>query len=110
MSNDELPFGILLLAGLQVLQSLGVLFVGALWLLLPFLGLIIAIPYAVVGLFGLLIAFGLFTLQEYAWFWAVVLNIIGAFLFAAGGNYFGVILSIIIVLYLNCTDIRERFS
>ena len=110
MSKNELPFGVVLIAGLQVLQALGVLFVGALWLLLPILGLFIAIPYAIVGLFGLFIAFGLFTLQEYAWFWAVLLNIVGTILFAIGGNYFGVILSIIIVLYLNCSDIKERFS
>lgn len=110
MTDKELPFGVLLLAGLQALQAVGVLLVGALWLLLPILGLFIAIPYAIVGLFGLFIAFGLFTLQEYAWFWAVLLNIIGAFLFAAGGNLFGVVLSIIIVLYLNCTDIKQRFT
>ncbi len=110
MADNELPFGVFLLAGLQVLQALGVLFMGALWLLLPILGLFIAIPYGIVGLFGLFIAFGLFTLQEYAWSWAVLLNIVGAFLFAFKENIFGVVLSIIIVLYLNCSDIKKRFT
>jgi hypothetical protein len=66
MSDDELPFGILLLAILQGLQALGLFLVGGLWLLLPILGLFIAIPFGIAGLFGLYIAIGLFTLQEYA--------------------------------------------
>ncbi|TFG32051.1 hypothetical protein EU527_11010 [Candidatus Thorarchaeota archaeon] len=110
MSNEELPLGIFLLAGLQALQALGVLFVGALWLLVPILGLFISIPYGIVGLFGLFIAFGLFTLQEYAWFWAMILNIIGVVLFVLGENLIGIILSVVIVLYLNSGDIRQRFQ
>ncbi|TFG33959.1 hypothetical protein EU527_05745 [Candidatus Thorarchaeota archaeon] len=110
MFNDELPFGVLLLAGLQILQALGVLFVGALWLLIPILGLLVSIPYGIVGLFGLYIAFGLFTLQKYAWFWALLLNVVGVILFAIGQNWLGVILSIVIVFYLNSSGIRQRFQ
>lgn len=109
MSDKDIPLGVLLLAGLQALQALGVLFFGALWLLLPILGLFVAIPYGIVGLFGLFIAFGLFTMQEYAWFWAMLLNIVGVILYAAVANWIGVILCIIIVLYLNSTDIKQRF-
>jgi len=110
MSNDELPLGIFLLAALQGLQALGLLLVGGLWLLIPILGLFIAIPYGIAGFFGLFIAFGLFTLQEYAWFWSFVLNIVGTILFLAGSNLIGIIISVIILIYLNIPDVRSRFS
>ena len=110
MSDDELPFGIFLLAALQGLQALGTFFVGALWLLLPILGLFVAVPYAIAGLFGLFIALGLFTLQEYAWTWAFILNIIGAVLYLFGLNLFGVILSGIIIVYLTQPGIKDKFN
>ena len=110
MSENELPLGILLLAILQVLQALGLMVVGAPWLLLPILGLFIAIPYGISGFFGLFIAFGLFSLQHFAWKWAFILNIIGFVLFLFGGNWYGVILSAIIVVYLNLPYIKKRFE
>ncbi|MBN2228830.1 MAG: hypothetical protein JW779_04480 [Candidatus Thorarchaeota archaeon] len=110
MSDNGVPFGILLLAGLQILQALGILFVGAVWLLLPILGLFVAIPFGIIGLFGLVIAYGLFTLQDYAWTWAFILNIIGCILFLLGSNLIGAILSGIIVVYLNLPDIKSRFK
>ena len=110
MSSDELPLGIFLLAALQGLQALGLLLVGGLWLLVPILGLFVAIPYGIAGLFGLFIAFGLFTLQEYAWMWSFILNIIGTILFLGGGNALGVILSLIILIYLNIPEVKSRFN
>jgi len=110
MSSDELPFGIFLLAALQGRQALGLLLVGVLWLVIPILGLFVAIPYGIAGLFGLFIAFGLFTLQEYAWMWSFILNIIGTVLFLVGGNLIGIILSVIILFYLNIPDVKSRFN
>lgn len=109
MTQKNLPIGVLILAVLQTLQALGVLLTGAPFLLIPILGLLIAIPFAIAGLFGLFIAYGLFTMQGYAWTWAVILNMIGFALFLFGGNWIGVILSAIIVVYLNLPDIKERF-
>ena len=110
MSDNELPIGIFLLAILQGLQALGLLFVGALWLLLPILGLIVAVPFGIAGLFGLFIALGLFTLQDYAWTWSLILNIIGLILFLVSGNMLGVILSAVIVFYLNLPEIKNKFN
>ncbi|MGY5872002.1 MAG: hypothetical protein RTV72_07165 [Candidatus Thorarchaeota archaeon] len=110
MSDDELPFGVFLLAALQGLQALGLFLVGGLWLLLPILGLFISIPYGIAGFFGLFVALGLFTLQDYAWTLSLIQNIIGLLLYLAGGNWFGVILSGIIVIYLNLPDIKNRFN
>ncbi len=110
MSDDELPFGILLLAILQGLQALGLFLVGGLWLLLPILGLFIAIPFGIAGLFGLYIAIGLFTLQEYAWTWSFILNILGFIMYLFSWNLFGAILSAIIVVYLNLPDIKNKFN
>jgi hypothetical protein len=109
MTQKSLPIGILILAVLQALQALYVLITGAAYLLIPILGLFIAIPFAIIGLFGLFIAYGLFTMQGYAWTWAVILNIIGAALSRTGLNWFGVILSAAIVVYLNLPDIKDRF-
>jgi len=108
--SEDLPIGIFLLAALQGLQALGLLLVGGLWLLLPILGLFISIPFGIAGLFGLFIAFGLFTLQDYAWMWSFILNIIGSLLYLGSSNWFGVILSVIIVIYLNIPDIKNRFE
>ena len=108
--SEELPFGIFLLAALQGLQALGLFLVGAVWLLLPILGLFISGAYAIAGLFGLFIAFGLFTLQDYAWTWSFILNIIGLVLYLFGGNWFGVILSGVILVYLNLPDIKNKFN
>ena len=110
MSDSKLPLGILLLAILQGLQALGLMVAGAPWLLLPILGLFIAIPYGIAGLFGLFIAFGLFTLQHFAWKWSFILNIIGFVLFLISGIWYGVILSAIIVVYLNLPYIKKRFE
>lgn len=110
MSDSKLPLGILILAILQGIQAIGLLLIGALWLLLPLLGLFIVIPYGIAGLFGLFIAFGLFTLQHFAWKWSFILNIIGFLLYLFAGNWFGVILSAIIVVYLNLPHIKKRFD
>jgi len=110
MANDELPFGILILAILQGLQAIGLLLVGALWLLLPILGLFVAIPFGIAGLFGLFIALGLFTLQDYAWSWSFILNIIGLIMYLFSWNLLGVILSAVIVVYLNLPDIKSKFN
>ena len=107
---EEFPLGIFLLAILQGLQALGILLVGGLWLLVPIVGLFVSIPYGIAGLFGLFIAFGLFTLQDYAWMWSFILNIIGLILFLFGGNWIGVVLSAIIVVYLNLPDIKSKFN
>ena len=110
MSSDELPLGIFLLAPLQGLQALGLLFIGGLWLLIPIIGLFVAIPCGIAGIFGLFIAFGLFTLQEYAWMWSFIQNIIGTILFLGAVNALGVILSVVILIYLNIPDVKSRFN
>jgi len=108
--SEELPVGILLLAGLQLIQALGIFLVGLLWLIIPILGLFVAGGYAIAGLFGLFMAFGLFTLQDYAWTGAFILNIVGFLMYLVGGNWFGVILSAIILVYLNLPDIKNKFN
>ena len=110
MNQKSLPVGVLLLAILQALQAIWILLQGAAYLLIPLLGLLIAIPFAIIGLFGLFIAYGLFTMQGYAWTWAVILNIIGFVLSFFGGNWVGAILSAIVVVYLNLPSIKERFK
>lgn len=101
--------GVMILAALQGLQALVLLLPGLLLLIIPFIGWIIGIPMVVVGLFLLFIAWGLFTMQAWAWIWAFIMNIIGFLIALLNWNWIGMILSLIIVLYLNQADIKERF-
>ena len=108
--SEDIPLGVFLLAILQGLQALGIFLLGAVWLIIPILGLFVAGGYAIAGLFGLFMAFGLFTLQDYAWTGAFILNIIGCLMYLVGSNLFGVVLSVVIVVYLNLPDIKRRFN
>jgi hypothetical protein len=109
MANQEIPLGVLLLAGLQGLQALVLLLPGLLLMIIPIIGWIIGVPMIVIGLFLMFIAWGLFTMQSWAWLWAFVMNIIGLIVALFGANWLGVILSLVIVLYLNQSDIKDRF-
>jgi hypothetical protein len=109
MANQDIPLGVLLLAGLQGLQALVLLLPGLFLMIIPIIGWIIGVPMIAIGLFLMFIAWGLFTMQSWAWLWALVMNIIGLIVSLFGANWLGVILSLIIVLYLNQSDIRNRF-
>ena len=109
MANQDIPLGVLLLAGLQGLQALVLLLPGLFLMIIPIIGWIIGVPMIAIGLLLMFIAWGLFTMQSWAWLWAFVMNIIGLVVSLFGANWLGVILSLIIVLYLNQSDIRDRF-
>ncbi len=109
MSSQDTPLGVLILAILQGLQALVLFLPGLLLLIIPIIGWIIGIPMVVVGLFLLFIAWGLFTMQAWAWMWAFIMNIVGFLVALVNWNWIGVVLSLIIVLYLNQGDIKRRF-
>ncbi|TFF92151.1 hypothetical protein EU545_01850 [Candidatus Thorarchaeota archaeon] len=109
MSYQGTPLGVLILAGLQVIQALVLLIPAALLMIIPFIGWILGLPMLLVGLFLFFIAWGLLTMQSWAWTWALIMNIIGLLIALVNRNFIGVILSLVIVLYLNQPEIKGRF-
>ena len=118
------PTGVLLLAVLQLIAALlyitagGILVMAALALgpfaiLFAFPALIIFI----VGIIGLILFYGLFALKGWAWFWALIVNILGIL----GGvlrfdtlltDYMGLggfAVSVIIVIYLLMPATKAHF-
>lgn len=73
----------------------------------------------IVGLIGLLLAYGLFTLKTWAWLTALVLNglsilsSISAILFnqnRRGGDILGLIIAVVIVYYLLQPEVKRAFG
>ncbi|MHA2353090.1 MAG: hypothetical protein ACXABX_08230 [Candidatus Thorarchaeota archaeon] len=119
------PTGVLLLAVLQLIAALlyiaagGILVMAALELggifaiLVAFPALIIFI----VGIIGLILFYGLYSLKGWAWFWALIINLLGI----VGGvlryetlltDYLGLAgfaVSVIVVIYLLIPGTRDHF-
>lgn len=109
--------GIVILAILQLLSALFYLATGVLLLLpllatpLAILGAWFALIFTIVGIIGLILFYGLWTLKSWAWLWTLIINILGI-LGALGnimGNIIGLAISLIIVIYLLMPDIRSKF-
>lgn len=109
--------GIIILAVLQLLSALFYLATGALLLLpllvtpLAILGAWFALIFLIVGIVGLILFYGLWTLKSWAWLWTLIINILGILggLGNIMGNIIGLAISIIIVIYLLMPDIRSKF-
>jgi hypothetical protein len=119
------PTGVLLLAVLQLIAALlyiaagGILVMAALELggifaiLVAFPALIIFI----VGIIGLILFYGLYSLKGWAWFWALIINLLGI----VGGvlryetlltDYLGLggfAVSVIVVIYLLIPSTKAHF-
>jgi hypothetical protein len=108
--DGDRPLGVTLIALLQFLQALVSVLVGLASFLVPFFGLIIGIPFLVIGLISFYIGKGLWEMENWAWLWAIILNIIGGIIAIAGANWLSLALSVIIVIYLNTEDIKSRFG
>ena len=108
-SSGDRPLGVTILAILELLGGL-FLFLAALALsLFPFFGIFLAAIVGIVALFYFVVAYGLFAMKSWAWIWAIITNILGLIFNLAGQSWFGLILNIIVILYLNQSDIKSRF-
>jgi len=108
-SSGDRPLGVTILAILELLGGL-FLFLAALALsLFPFFGIFLAAIVGIIALFYFVVAYGLFAMKSWAWIWAIITNILGAIFNIAGQGWFGLIINIIIILYLNQSDIKSRF-
>ena len=113
------PFGVTIIAVIQVLSAIAY-GVFVLYDRADFGNLLGSLGYfgvlgPVLGLGGLPIAFGLLRLQRWAWvltmFWAG-LNLVAALLsyYNDEPNYFGMVLSVVTVYYLNQREVQAAFS
>jgi hypothetical protein len=108
------PLGVTILAVLQILGGIMYLFTGSLLFIIPFFGWIFGGVIVVIGLFELIIGWGLWSMKSWAWITALILNIISLILSLAQAligsiDYIGIIISLIIILYLQQADIKSRF-
>ncbi|MFW9963273.1 MAG: hypothetical protein ACFFCX_06910 [Candidatus Sifarchaeia archaeon] len=114
------PTGVLLLAILQLINAL-LWIVAGYWLIstLGLVGSLLAIPFLIVGIIGLILFYGLYTTKGWAWLWTMIINILGivggvlafdsllTFPYAQLGGF---ILSIIVVIYLLMPSTRAYFK
>jgi len=114
------PTGVILLAILQLIGALAALAVGALalmaFLIIPifsFLAILALIPLFI-GIIGLILFYGLFTMKGWAWFWTLIINLIGLILGLFGNlvdpmNLVSLALNAIIVIYLLMPATKAHF-
>jgi hypothetical protein len=118
MPPGERPAGVLLLAILYILNAI-VAFVGAAFAMFVgaavagMAGLICTAPFLLLGVFFLIVAFGLLAMKSWAWIVGLVfaiLGLLGGIGGAASGNWVSIanlILNLIIIVYL--FKVKEYF-
>jgi hypothetical protein len=119
------PTGVLLLAILQLIGALLNLAVGVLLLMVAmeagFLAILFAFPALIifiVGLIGLILFYGLYTLKGWAWLWALIFNLLAVLggLLRIGElmtDYLGLagfIVNLIVFIYLLLPSTRAYFK
>ena len=113
------PTGVVILAILQLISALSWLALGALAfmagaMLLPIFGMLLAFFPLIIGIIGLILFYGLWSLKGWAWFWTLIINLIGLVLGIMGNladlvNLLSLAISAIIVIYLFLPGTRAHF-
>ena len=112
------PTGVIIIALLQLISSLVAIGLGllviAITLALPILFMILALLPLIIGIIGLILFWGLWTLKGWAWFWTLFFNFIAVLLglmsFSLSATFllqWG--LNLIIVIYLLLPSTRAAF-
>ncbi|KXH72876.1 MAG: hypothetical protein AM326_00690 [Candidatus Thorarchaeota archaeon SMTZ-45] len=107
--TGERPLGVMILAILNFLQGLLIMVTGFLIFAFPFFGVIVGAVVFLIGFFFFYVGLGLWNLKDWAWTWAMLLNILGAIINLFGQNWLALIVNVVIILYLNAPDIRRVF-
>lgn len=85
----------------------------------PSFGLWMGIAFLVIGLLGLLMSYGMFTLKGWAWLWTVVVasfNLIGVFASYRSGQLRGIetlvsfTIFVLVLYYLSTTPVKRAFG
>lgn len=115
--SSDRPLGVTILGILQILGGIlsivagfGLIALAALMTGLELLFMAIGAMTLVLGFVGLIVGWGLYTMKSWAWMIAIILNIINIILaIYPSFNIMSMIIPIIIILYLNQADIKSRF-
>jgi len=117
---SDKPTGVLILAILQLISALSWLALGALAfmagaMLLPLFGMLLAFFPLIIGIIGLILFYGLWSLKGWAWFWTLIINLLGVILGLLGNladimNLLSLAISAIIVIYLLLPSTRAYFK
>lgn len=122
------PVGAMIIAAVMLIRSLWGLITGLIALGLGSLALITggfdpgaisimwAIATLVIATIGLVLAWGLFAMKPWAWMWTVIILVIGLAIDFISGigpdarlNWFSIILSILILIYLLASGVRSAY-
>lgn len=116
---SQKPTGVIIIALLQLISSLVAIGLGALvlavTLALPLLGMLLALIPLIIGIIGLILFWGLWTLKGWAWFWTLFFNFVAVLLgllsfdLADMGFLLSFGLNLIIVIYLLIPSTRAAF-
>ncbi|MDH4215061.1 MAG: hypothetical protein OEV85_14185 [Candidatus Thorarchaeota archaeon] len=103
------PLGVTILALLQIIGGMLSLLTGAYIFSFPFFGWIVGVVVVLLALLDLIIGWGLWAMKSWAWMAAIILNIISLIMAIPTFDYLSIIISLIIILYLQQADIKSRF-
>ena len=112
------PTGVIIIALLQLISSLVAIGLGllviAITLALPILFMILALLPLIIGIIGLILFWGLWTLKGWAWFWTLFFNFIAVLLGLMSFSFSATFLlqwglNLIIVIYLLLPSTRAAF-
>ena len=112
------PTGVIIIALLQLISSLVAIGLGvlvlAVTLALPPLFMILALLPLIIGIIGLILFWGLWTLKGWAWFWTLFFNFIAVILGLLSFSFDVTFLlqwglNVIIVIYLLLPATRAAF-
>ncbi len=107
--SGDRPLGVTILAILQILGGFLGLLAASIFFIVPFWGWIIGGFLAIFALLDVVIGWGLWSMKSWAWMVAIILNIIGIIIGIPTADWLGIIISIIVILYLQQPDIKSRF-
>ena len=113
---SERPLGVTIIAILQFIAAIWFIFVGyTLFLVgaafgLPGLGAIFGGVFLIIGIFGFIIGWGLWTLKGWAWMFAFIVNLLSVIIALISFDIASLIIPLIIVFYLNQGEVKAAFG
>ncbi|MFX1482372.1 MAG: hypothetical protein ACFFCP_04200 [Promethearchaeota archaeon] len=110
------PTGVVILAILQLISALMVIY-GAVVVLMvtAIFGALISVILLIIGIIGLILFYGLWTLKSWAWIWTLLANLLTLVLGLLGDlgsitNWISIAISAIIVIYMLMPSTRAYFK
>lgn len=115
------PTGVLILALLQLISALAWIAVGVILLMagtgtiLDIILMFLAFFPLLIGIIGLILFYGIWTLKGWAWMWTLIIGLLGIIAGLTASNIFDLMtllalgLSVIIVIYLLLPGTKSHF-